>query len=111
MPVFDVHFVFSCSSFVSESQEALLRSKKNYVIDTFVGRSHIDGFQEDKTIFVCCFYHLLDGMRFDTRERPNYNKRVFFQMRHDGSSCKTKKNFRCYRKSIKSLLKYLRFIC
>ena len=75
----DVHFVFSCSSFVSESQEALLRSKKNYVIDAFVGRSHIDRFQENKTIFVCCCYHLLDGMRFDTRERPNYNKRVFFK--------------------------------
>ena len=54
--------------FFSEIQETLLRSKKNYLIAAFVGRSHTDYFHEDKTIFVCCFYHLLNGMQFDIRE-------------------------------------------
>ena len=67
MPPFDVDFVFSCLWFVSEIREALLRSKKNYVIAAFVGRSHIDHFRKGKTIFICCFYHLLDCIRFDTR--------------------------------------------
>ena len=61
-------FCFFLPMFFSEIQETLLRSKKNYLIAAFVGRSHTDYFHEDKTIFVCCFYHLLNGMRFDIPE-------------------------------------------
>ena len=94
------------------NSRSVIKVQKNYVIAAFVGRSHIDHLQEDKTIFVCYFYHLFDGMRFDTRGCLHYNKRVSFQMCHDGNSYKTKKCFQCYRRSIKSLLKYyLRFIC
>ena len=112
MPLFDGDFVFSCSCFVSEIKEALLRSKKNYVITASVGRMHVDHFKEERTIFVCCFCHVLEGMQFDTCNCFHYYKWAYFEMCHGGSLYKTKKCFRCYRRSIKSLFKYcLRFIC
>ena len=112
MPLFDVDFVFSCSCFVSEIQESLLRSRKNYVIAAYVGRMHVDHFKEKRTIFVCYFYHILEGMQFDTCNCLHFYKMAYFDMCHDGSLYKNKKCFRCYKRSIKSLFKYyLRFIC
>ena len=78
MPLFDVDFVFSCSRFVSETQEALLRSKINYVIAACVGRMHVDHFKEERTIFVCCVYHVLEGMQFDTCNCLHYYNRAYF---------------------------------
>ena len=42
------------------NSRSVIKVQKNYVIAAFVGRSHIDHLQEDKTIFVCYFYHLFD---------------------------------------------------
>ena len=112
MPLIDVDFVFSCSCFVSEIKETLLRSKKNYVIAACFGKMHVDHFKEERTSFVCYFYHISEGMQFDTCKCLHFYKRVFFDMCHDGSLYKNKKCFRCYRRSIKSLFKYyVRFIC
>ena len=112
MPLFDVDFVFSCSCFVSETQEALLRSKKNCVIVACVGKIHVNHFKEERTIFVCYLYHVLEDMQFDTCNCLHCYKRAYFEMSHDSSLYKTKKCFRCYRRSIKSFFKYyMRFIC
>lgn len=118
MALFNVDFVFSCPCFVSNIQQALLKSTKNFEIVTCVSGTHIvknfgiDYFKKDRTIFICCYDHLLDGMQYDTQSCLHYNRRDFFRMCQDGSLYKIKKSFRFYRRSIRRLLKYyLRFIC
>ena len=99
MAIFDVDFVISCRCFVSDVQHAILRSTKNYETGAYVNGKHalknfeIDYFKNEKSLFVCCFDHLVDGMRFNTKNCLLYTRRVFFRMRHNNACYKTKK---CY---------------
>ena len=93
MVLFDLDFIFYCPCFVSKVQKIILKSTKNYEIAACVGRMHVDHFKEERTIFVCCFYHLLEGMQFDTCNCLHYYKRACFEMFHGGSMCKAKNCF------------------
>ena len=110
--IFDVDFVFSCPCFVSDVQHATARSTENYEIGAYVNGKHvvknfeIDYFKNEKSVFVCCFDHLVGGMRFDTKNCLHYTRRALFGMQLDNTCYKTKKCDQCYRKSIKRLLKY-----
>ena len=85
MALFDVDFVFSCPCFVSDIQQALFKSTKNYEIAGIVSGKHvvknlgIDYFKEDISIFICYYGHLLGGMLFDTQSYLHYNTRVFLK--------------------------------
>ena len=83
-PIFDVDFVFSCPCFASDVQHAIATSTKNYEISACVNGKHVKNFEIDyykneKSVFVCCFDYLVDGMRFDTKSCFHYTKRVFFE--------------------------------
>ena len=112
MVIFDVDFVFSCPYFVSNVRHAIVISTKNYEIGAYVNGKHvvksfeIDYFKNEKSVFVCCFDHLVDGMRFDGKNCLHYSRRGFFRMKHDNTCYKTKKCYQCYRIIIKRLLKY-----
>ena len=93
MALFDVDFIFSCPCFVSKIQKVILKSTKKYEIAACVGRKHVDHFKEERTIFVCCFYHVLEGMQFDTYNCLHYYKRAYFEMCYEGSMYKAKKCF------------------
>ena len=66
-------FCFFCPCFVSDVQHAIARSTKNYEIGSYVNGKHVvknfenDYFKNEKSVFVCCFDHLVDDMRFDTK--------------------------------------------
>ena len=84
MAIFDVDFVFYYSCFVSDVQHAIARSTKNYEIGAYVNGKHVaqnfktDYFKNEKSVFVCCFDHLVEGMRFNTKNGLHYTRRVFF---------------------------------
>ena len=83
LAVFDIGFVFSCPWFVPDIQCAIERFTKNYEIaahsgNHFVKNFDVDYFKNEKSIFVCCFNHLLDGMYFDTKKCCHYDRRGFF---------------------------------
>ena len=118
MPIFGVDFVFSCPCFVSHVQHAIVKSTKNYEIGAYVNGKHvvknfeIDYFKNEKSVFVCYFDHLVDSMRFDTKNCLHYTRKDFFRMQHNNTCYKTKKWYQCHRISIKRLLKYYpRFFC
>ena len=81
MAVIDVDFVFSCSCFVSNIQCAMERSTKNFEIATHISSNHViknfkvDYFKNEKSIFVCCFDHLLNDMYYDPKNCPHYHRR------------------------------------
>ena len=84
LAIFDVDFVFSCPCFVSDVQHAFARSTKSHEIGVYVNGKHvvknfeIDYFKNEKSVFFCCFDHLVDGMRFDTKNCLHYTRRCFF---------------------------------
>ena len=112
MAIFDIDFVFSYPYFVPDVLNAIERSTKNFEIGAFGNRNHvltsleIHKFKNEKSMFICCFDHLLDSMHFGTKSCLHYYRRVFFRMLHDNSPYKIKKCYRCYRRSIRSILKY-----
>ena len=71
--------------FFSDVEHAILRSTKDYEIGAYVNAKHvvknfeIDFFKNGKSAFVCCFDHLVDGMRFNTKSCLHYTRRVFFE--------------------------------
>ena len=118
MMVFDVDFAFCGSCFVSDIQHVIVKSTMNYEIGAYISGNHVvknfevDYFKNEKSVFVCCFDNLLDGMHHDVKNCCHYNRMCFFCMRHDNTCYKTKKCYQYYRRSIRSLWKYyLRFIC
>ena len=116
MPIFDVDFVFSCPCFVPDVLNAIERSTKNFEIAAFVNKNHVtknfevNNFKNKKSMIICSFDHLLDGMHFHTKNCLHYYRRVFFRMDHDNSPYKITKCYRFYRKSIKNLLKYYQML-
>ena len=84
MTEFGVNFVFSGPCFVPDIQCAIERSAKNYEIVVHIISDHViknfevDYFKNKKSIFVCCFDHLFDGMYYDTKNYSHYHRRVFF---------------------------------
>ena len=109
MAVFEVEFVFSCRCFDSDVLSAMGMSTINYEIGGYVSRDHVVKvfeavyFKNESSVFICCYGHLLESMRFDIKNCLHYNRKVNFQMRHDFSYYWTKKCYQCYRISIKRL--------
>lgn len=65
MAIYDVDFIFYCPCFFSDIFETrYLSYNKNYEFEHFICRRYpnedldVDDFRNDKTIFVCCFFHL-----------------------------------------------------
>ena len=119
MAIFDVNFIFSCPCFVADWFEALsMNFKFNFQYISFVQRrskkmDHIvENFFDSSSILITCFEHLYELMVFDTYHNClHYNSRTYFQMVVDSIQVPKRKCYRCYRESIKKLLKYfLRFI-
>ena len=116
--MFEVEFVFSCPCFVSDVLPAIEKSTMNYEIGGYVSGNHVVKnfevayFKNESSVFICCHDHLLESMRFDTKNCLHYNRRIHFRMYHDFNYYWTKKCYQCYRISIKRPCKYYpRFIC
>ena len=81
----DVDFVFCSPCFVSHVQHAIARSTKNREIGTYVNGKHVaknfetDYFKNEKSVFVCCFDHPVDGIRFDTKNLSTIPEGFFFE--------------------------------
>lgn len=82
--VFDVDFAFSGSCFVSDIQHVIVKSTMNYEIGAYISGNHVvknfevDYFKNEKSVFVCCFDNLLDGMHHDVKNCCHYNRMCFF---------------------------------
>ena len=78
MAVFEVEFVFSCRCFDSDVLSAMGMSTINYEIGDYVSRDHVVKvfeavyFKNESSVFICCYDHLLESMRFDTKNCLHY---------------------------------------
>ena len=120
MTVYDVEFVFSCPYFIDILSVALNSGiQKNFEVACFLYHNthkkknyQAENFLETKSLFVSCFDHLSDAMYFDSGVCLHYNRRTFFQLIVKNSDLPVRKCYKCYRRTVKKLLKlYPRFVC
>ena len=85
MAIFDIDFVFSCPFFIPDVLNAIERSTKKFEIAAFVNRNHVvknfevHSFKNEKSMFICCFDNLLDGIHFDTKNCCIITGEYFFE--------------------------------